>query len=131
MGVLIKTSNSKHNKIKDDLSDNYTKGSDNYPQTRSQALMLTDHYSKAPTAITNSEGTAFAQNAAKKKKRVIRTKQSQILPRIQRILIRSGGKTKSATGVARRGILSQHALSSLPVMTTTSQVAHPSPPAKQ
>ncbi len=29
--ALIKTSNSKHNKIKDDLSDDYTKGSDNYP----------------------------------------------------------------------------------------------------
>ena len=29
--ALIKTSNSKHDKIKDDLSDDYTKGSDNYP----------------------------------------------------------------------------------------------------
>ncbi len=35
--ALIKTSNSKHNKIKDDLLDDYTNGSDNYPQTRSQA----------------------------------------------------------------------------------------------
>ncbi len=43
--ALIKTSNSKHDKIKDDFSDDYTKGSDNYPQTRSQALMLMDHYS--------------------------------------------------------------------------------------
>ncbi len=59
--ALIKTSNSEHDKIKDDLSDDYTKGSDNYPQTRSQALMLMDHYSKTPTAITTSEGTAFAQ----------------------------------------------------------------------
>jgi hypothetical protein len=29
--ALIKTSNSKHDKIKDDLLDDYTKGSDNYP----------------------------------------------------------------------------------------------------
>jgi hypothetical protein len=65
---LVKTSNSKHNKIKDDLSDDYTKGSDNYPQNRSQALMLMDHYSKAPTAITTSEGTAFAKGGGKKKK---------------------------------------------------------------
>jgi hypothetical protein len=36
--ALIKTSNSKHDKIKDDLSDDYTKGSDNYPQTRPQAF---------------------------------------------------------------------------------------------
>jgi hypothetical protein len=58
--ALIKMSNSKHDKIKDDLWDDYTKGSDNYPQTRSQALMLMDHYSKTPTAITTLEGTAFA-----------------------------------------------------------------------
>ncbi len=66
--ALIKTSNSKHDKIKDDLSDDYTKGSDNYPQTRSQALMLMDHDSKTPTAITTSEGMAFAQSGKKKKK---------------------------------------------------------------
>jgi len=66
--ALIKTSNSKHDKIKDDLSDDYMKGSDNYPQNRSQALMLMDHYSKAPTAITASEGTAFVQKGGKKKK---------------------------------------------------------------
>ncbi len=66
--ALIKMSNSKHNKIKDDLLDDYTKGSDNYPQTRSQALMLMDHYSKTPTAITTSEGTAFALSGKKKKK---------------------------------------------------------------
>ncbi len=33
--ALIKMSNSKHDKIKDDLSDDYTKGSDNYLQTKS------------------------------------------------------------------------------------------------
>jgi hypothetical protein len=31
--ALIKMGNSKHDKIKDDLLDDYTKGSDNYPQT--------------------------------------------------------------------------------------------------
>jgi hypothetical protein len=66
--ALIKTSNSRHNKIKEDLSDDYTKGGDNYPHTRLQALMLIDHYSKTPTAITTSEGTAFAQSDKKKKK---------------------------------------------------------------
>jgi hypothetical protein len=66
--ALIKTSNSKHNKIKDDFLDDYTKGSDNYPQTRLQALMLMDHYSKTPTAITTSEGTVLAQSGKKKKK---------------------------------------------------------------
>ncbi len=66
--ALIKTSNSQHNKIKDDLSDDYTKGSDNYLQTRLQVLMLMDHYSKTPTAITTLKGTAFAQSGKKKKK---------------------------------------------------------------
>jgi hypothetical protein len=66
--ALIKLSNSKHDKIKDDLSDDYTKGSDNYPQTRLQVLMLMDHYSKTPTTITTSEGMAFAQSDKKKKK---------------------------------------------------------------
>jgi len=51
-----------------DLLDDYSKGSDNYPQNRLQALMWMDHYSNAPTAITNSEGTAFAQNGGKTKK---------------------------------------------------------------
>ena len=41
--ALIKTSNSKNDKIKDNLLDDLTKGSDNYPQTQSQALMLMDH----------------------------------------------------------------------------------------
>jgi hypothetical protein len=66
--ALIKMSNSKHGKIKDDLSDDYTKCSDNYPQTQSKALMLMDHYSKTPTAFTTSEGTAFIQSGKKKKK---------------------------------------------------------------
>jgi len=66
--ALIKTSNSKHDKIKDDLSDDYTKGSVSYPQNRSQVLMLMNLYSKAPTAITASEGTAFVQKGGKKKK---------------------------------------------------------------
>ncbi len=39
-----------------------------HPQTRSQALMLMDHYSKTPIAITTSEGTAFAQSGKKKMK---------------------------------------------------------------
>ncbi len=32
-------------------------------------MMLMDHYSKTPTAITTTEGTAFAQSDKKKKKK--------------------------------------------------------------
>ena len=66
--ALIKTSISKQDKIKDVILDDYTKGSDNYPQTQSQALMLMDHYSKTPTAITTSEGMSFAQKSGRNKK---------------------------------------------------------------
>ena len=65
--ALLISSSGKHTKIKEDLSDDYTKGTDNYPQNRSQALMMMDHYSKSPTAVTVSEGTAFAQSDKKKK----------------------------------------------------------------
>ena len=65
--ALIISSSAKHVKIKEDLSDDYTKGTDNYPQTRSQALMMMDHYSKSPAAVAISEGTAFAQSGKKKK----------------------------------------------------------------
>jgi hypothetical protein len=75
--ALMKMSNSKHDKIKEDLSDDYTKRSDNYPQTRSQALMLINHYSKTPTAITTLEGTAFAQSDKKKKKGGNKAKKSK------------------------------------------------------
>ncbi len=57
---LLKTSSNSHGKIKSDLSDDFTKGSDNYPTTLQQTLLLLDKYSKKSTAVTQSEGTAFA-----------------------------------------------------------------------
>ncbi len=62
---LLKTAGASHNKIKSDLSDDYTKGSDNYPVTLQQPLLLLDKYSKKPTLVTPSEGTAFAQRGKK------------------------------------------------------------------
>ncbi len=128
--ALIKMSNSKHDKIKDDLLDENTKGSDDYPQTRSQALMLMDHYSKTPTAITTSEGTAFAQSG-KKKKKVGDKKRNPKPPRIPRTLIRSGGRTRSVTCAARRDILPQPAPSNYSGIMRISQFAHPSCPVMQ
>ncbi len=63
---LLKISSNSHKKIKSDLSDDFTKGSDNYPTTPQQTLLLPDKYSKKPTAVTQSEGTAFAQKETKK-----------------------------------------------------------------
>ncbi len=45
-------------KIKSDLSDNFTKGSDNYPITPVQTLLLLDKYLKKHTVVVASEGTA-------------------------------------------------------------------------
>ena len=58
---LLKTSSNSHDKIKLDLLDDFTKGSDNYHNTPQQTLLLTDKYSKKPTSITQSEGTVLAQ----------------------------------------------------------------------
>jgi len=63
---LLKTAGSCHDKIKSDLSDDFTKGSDNYPVTPQQTLLLLDKYSKKPMLVILSEGTAFAQKQGKK-----------------------------------------------------------------
>jgi hypothetical protein len=65
---LLKTSSNSHKKIKSDLLDDFMKGSDNYPTTPQQTLLLLDKYSKKPTSVTQSEGTAFAQKDNKKGK---------------------------------------------------------------
>jgi hypothetical protein len=65
---LLKTSIDSHNKIKSDLSDDFTKGSNDYPTTPQQTLLLLDKYSKKPMAVTQSEGTVYAQKENKKGK---------------------------------------------------------------
>jgi hypothetical protein len=64
---MLKTSSNAHNKIKSDLSDDFTKSSNNYPTTPQQSLLLLDKYSKKPVVVNHSEGTAFAQGGTKKK----------------------------------------------------------------
>ncbi len=61
---MLKTSSNAHNKIRLDLSDDFTKGSNNNPTTP----LLLDKYSKKPAVVNHSEGTAFAQGGIKKKK---------------------------------------------------------------
>jgi hypothetical protein len=64
---MLKTSSNAHNKIKSDLSDDFIKGSNNYPTTPQQSLLLLDKYSKKLALVNYSEGTAFAQGGTKKK----------------------------------------------------------------
>ena len=67
--IFISNSASQHEMLRRELQNDFTKGSDRYPDNRSTALMFLDKYSKnTPTPIA-SEGTAFAQTKAKKKKR--------------------------------------------------------------
>jgi hypothetical protein len=64
---MLKMSSNAHNKIKSDLCDDFTKGSNNYPTTPQQSLLLLDKNSKKPAVVNHSEGTAFAQGGTKKK----------------------------------------------------------------
>ncbi len=64
---MLNMSSNAHDKIKSDLSDDFTKGSDNHPTTPQQSLLLLDKYSKKPAVVNHSEGTAFAQGGTKKK----------------------------------------------------------------
>ena len=64
---MLKMSSNAHNKIKSGLSDDFTKGSDNYPTTPQQSLLLLGKYSEKPAVVNHSEGTAFAQGGTKKK----------------------------------------------------------------
>ncbi len=78
-----------------------------------------DHFSKTPTAITTSEGTAFAQSDKKKKKGGNKEKKPKA-PKDPKDFDRSGGRTRSAIGAARRDILPQHALSNRSATMTIS-----------
>ncbi len=54
-----------NDKIKSDLSDDFTKGTNNYPETRQQTLLKLDQYTKKPLEITASEGTVFVKRGNK------------------------------------------------------------------
>ena len=66
--ALMKTSSNSHKKFKADLSDDFTKGTNKYPETRQHTLLLLDKYTKKLTTITQSEDTAFAQKGSTAKK---------------------------------------------------------------
>jgi hypothetical protein len=67
----------------------------------------------------------------RRRRRLVTRERNPKPPRILRTSIRSGGRTRSATGAARRDILSQPAQSNRSAIMTISQFAHPSRPAIQ
>jgi hypothetical protein len=69
--TIIKTSNQVHGKIKADLANDYTKGSDTYPKTSQNSLLLLDQYSKDKqvTGITQSWGPCLCKQQLSPKKK--------------------------------------------------------------
>ncbi len=67
----------------------------------------------------------------RRRRRLATRKRNPKPPRILRTLIRSGGRTRSATGAARRDILPQPAQSNHSAIMRISPFAHPSWPAMQ
>ena len=66
--LFIQNSNEKMDSLKRKLQNDYTKGNDQYPKTRSTALMFLDHYSCINPTPAGSEGTAFTQKEKSEKK---------------------------------------------------------------
>ena len=98
---LLKTAGSSHDKIKSDLSDEFTKGSDNYPITPQQTLLLLEKYSKKPTLVTPSRVLLFPR----KERRVM--ERSLVVTSLN--LISNSTRTRSASAAARRDTLRQRA----------------------
>ena len=68
--VFLRQSGKQHSNLKRDLQNGFTTGDNRYPRTRQQTLHLLDKYSKTITATAvQSEGTSFAQNGGKDKKK--------------------------------------------------------------
>ena len=61
--IFLKQAGKQHNKLRMDMKDDYTKGKDNYPKNRQDALRQLNRYTKSSVPQTpSSEGTMFAQS---------------------------------------------------------------------
>ena len=59
--IFIQKNGLQHDTFWRELQNDYTKGSDHYPDCHSTALMFLDQYSKNQAPSTTSKGTAFTQ----------------------------------------------------------------------
>jgi hypothetical protein len=59
--ILLVNSGGQHKHLRKELQNNFTKGSDKYPENCSQTLLFLDRYSKSAPADSALQGTAFAQ----------------------------------------------------------------------
>jgi hypothetical protein len=72
--ILLLNSGGQHKHLRKELQNNFTKGSNKYPENCSQTLLFLDRFSKSAPADSASQGTAFTQkggqpNKGKEKKR--------------------------------------------------------------
>ncbi len=59
--ILLVNIGGQHDHLKKELQNNFTKGSNKYPETCSQTLLFLDRYLKSAPADSELQGTAFAQ----------------------------------------------------------------------
>ncbi len=59
--ILLVNSSGQHKHLRKELQNNFTKGSNKYPENCSQTLLFLDRYSKLAPADSALQGTAFAQ----------------------------------------------------------------------
>jgi Rps23 Pro-64 3,4-dihydroxylase Tpa1-like proline 4-hydroxylase len=59
--ILLVNSSEQHDHLRKELQNNFTKGSNKYPENCSQTLLFLDRYSKLAPADSALQGTAFAQ----------------------------------------------------------------------
>jgi hypothetical protein len=59
--ILLVNSGEQHKHLRKELQNNFTKGSDKYPENCSQTLLFLDRYLKSAPADSASQRTAFAQ----------------------------------------------------------------------
>ena len=66
--LFLVNSGAQHDLLRKELQNDFTKGSDKYPENCPQALLFLDRYSKSSPADGGSQGTAFAQKGGRPKK---------------------------------------------------------------
>ncbi len=65
--ILLVNSGRQHEHLRKELQNDFTKGSDKYPENCSQTLLFLDRYSKSAPVDSASQGTAFAQKGGRPK----------------------------------------------------------------
>jgi hypothetical protein len=66
--ILLINSGGQHKHLRKELQNNFTKGSDKYPENCSQTLLFLDRYLKSAPADSALQGTAFAQKGGNQRR---------------------------------------------------------------